>query len=70
MDLDDFESQLASPHGTFKKGPKKGSSKHALRFIEQEWWVRASRSARWMDLIGDYAGTEPFVLEGAYDAYC
>ncbi|KAG0695373.1 hypothetical protein DFH29DRAFT_984966 [Suillus ampliporus] len=32
----------------------------ALNWIDSTWYAPASRSARWMDLIGDYAGAEPF----------
>ncbi|KAH7883469.1 hypothetical protein F5I97DRAFT_1931024 [Phlebopus sp. FC_14] len=27
-------------------------------------WHAASRRARWMDLLGDYAGIEPFIIDG------
>ena len=31
-----------------------------------DWFTKASRSARWMDLLGDYAGSEPFVIHGQH----
>ena len=30
------------------------------------WFVNAGRSSRWMDLLGDYAGMELFVIDGQY----
>jgi hypothetical protein len=60
MDLDDFEEQLARTSTKLSTQEPRDAS----RYLDQEWWVQASRSARWMDLIGDYAGTEPFVLDG------
>ncbi|KAG2142339.1 hypothetical protein DEU56DRAFT_793643 [Suillus clintonianus] len=36
----------------------------ALDRIDSLWYAPASRGARWMDLIGDYAGAEPFVIDG------
>jgi len=35
----------------------------ALRHIDN-WYTERNRRGRQMDLIGDYAGTEPFVLDG------
>ncbi|KAI0262214.1 P-loop containing nucleoside triphosphate hydrolase protein [Gloeopeniophorella convolvens] len=37
----------------------------ALRCIDAKWYKElAGKKARWMDLIGDYAGSECFVLDG------
>ena len=36
----------------------------ALRYIDDRWYRERNRRGRQMDLIGDYAGTEPFVLDG------
>ena len=36
----------------------------ALRYIDDHWYRERNRRGRQMDLIGDYAGTEPFVLDG------
>lgn len=67
-DLDDFdaaleqlaidssgEDDLISPSWTAKK---------ALDYIDTHWYTAVNRRGRWMDLIGDYAGTEPFVVDG------
>ena len=31
---------------------------------DDKWYIKASRAARWMDLLGDYAGGEPFIVDG------
>ena len=36
----------------------------ALRCIDDLWYRERNRRGRHMDLIGDYAGKEPFVLDG------
>ena len=36
----------------------------AIRYIDRHWYSERNRRGRQMDLIGDYAGTEPFVLDG------
>jgi hypothetical protein len=62
MDLDDFESQNTGPAARLNgKSPKA-----ALRYLDAEWWVQTSRASRFMDLLGDYAGTEPFIIDGAF----
>ncbi|KAG1903002.1 uncharacterized protein F5891DRAFT_111844 [Suillus fuscotomentosus] len=35
-----------------------------LDWVDSTWYAPESRNARWMDLIGDYAGAEPFVIDG------
>lgn len=42
------------------------SAKEALELIDQAWYMLANKRARWMDLLGDYAGTEPFVIDGMF----
>jgi hypothetical protein len=39
-------------------------ARSALRYIDNYWYRERNRRGRQMDLIGDYAGTEPFVLDG------
>lgn len=34
-----------------------------------DWFIKASRSARWMDLLGDYAGSEHFVIHGQHSIF-
>ena len=37
----------------------------ALKYIDDHWYKEiAGKKARWMDLIGDYAGNERFILDG------
>ena len=37
----------------------------ALKCIDDRWYKTiAGKKARWMDLIGDYAGNERFILDG------
>lgn len=37
----------------------------ALKYIDDNWYKKvAGKKARWMDLIGDYAGNERFILDG------
>ncbi|KAK0207916.1 hypothetical protein DFS33DRAFT_392484 [Desarmillaria ectypa] len=35
-----------------------------LDYINKNWYYQATKKARWMDLIGDYAGDEPFIIDG------
>ncbi|PBK64183.1 P-loop containing nucleoside triphosphate hydrolase protein [Armillaria solidipes] len=35
-----------------------------LDYINENWYYQATKRARWMDLIGDYAGDEPFIIDG------
>lgn len=35
-----------------------------LKEADEKWYIKASRAARWMDLLGDYAGSEPFIIDG------
>jgi hypothetical protein len=62
MDLDDFDEQVA----VGPSSQKTQSAKNARRELDAQWWMGVSRSSRWMDLLGDYAGTEPFVLDGKH----
>jgi len=37
----------------------------ALKYIDDHWYKEiGGKKARWMDLIGDYAGNERFILDG------
>ena len=38
----------------------------ALVLLDDTWYIKASRRARRMDLIGDYAGSEMFVIDGGF----
>ncbi|KAK0506601.1 hypothetical protein EDD18DRAFT_1124170 [Armillaria luteobubalina] len=43
--------------------PDSAASK-LLDSINENWYYQATKRARWMDLIGDYAGDEPFIIDG------
>lgn len=61
MDLEEFEESnqsLKVPSKVFK------SARDALDYLDRMWFINATRSARWMDLLGDYAGGEPFIIDG------
>lgn len=60
MDLEEFE---VDHHGTASKPTSSLSALGALKWIDAKWHT-ASRQARWMDLLGDYAGIEPFIIDG------
>ena len=63
LDLDGFDlDPTISKSSTDNDAPDTQSA--ALRCIDDKWYRERNRRARQMDLIGDYAGTEPFVLDG------
>jgi hypothetical protein len=44
---------------------EKMNAVEALKCIDDRWYKTiAGKKARWMDLIGDYAGNERFILDG------
>jgi len=44
---------------------KKMNAVEALKCIDGRWYkIVAGKNARWMDLIGDYAGNERFIIDG------
>ena len=44
---------------------EKMNAVEALKCIDHRWYkIIAGKKARWMDLIGDYAGNERFILDG------
>lgn len=67
LDLDGFgATPSVAPDPSTKKGTTAAGldAESALRFIDNRWYRERNRRGRQMDLIGDYAGTEPFVLDG------
>ncbi|KAF8878473.1 hypothetical protein CPB84DRAFT_1966141 [Gymnopilus junonius] len=62
MDLEGFDAAVQTPR-TIPKLKTLSFSK-AVKLVDDVWYVKATRSARWMDLLGDYAGNEPFVIDG------
>lgn len=66
MDLEEFEGLnqiLTVPSSVFN------SAHDALDYLDRMWFINATRSARWMDLLGDYAGGEPFIIDGMLNLY-
>jgi hypothetical protein len=44
---------------------EKMNALEALKCIDDRWYkIIVGKKARWMDLIGDYAGNERFILDG------
>jgi len=62
MDLEGFDDAIPPKKQSFQNSP----FYQVIDSIDNEWYTRASRSARWMDLLGDYAGSEPFVIDGKF----
>ncbi|RDB27046.1 hypothetical protein Hypma_005061 [Hypsizygus marmoreus] len=62
MDLENFnelDENFADASRTLTFSPDE-----ALEEIDRTWFRPAARRARWMDLLGDYAGSELFVIDG------
>ena len=60
MDLEEFEIISF----TEARIPKSFTISTALDYFDAQWYVPKTKHARWMDLLGDYAGTELFVMDG------
>ncbi|KLO14115.1 P-loop containing nucleoside triphosphate hydrolase protein [Schizopora paradoxa] len=70
MDLDDeLERISAQTEGKLDAVPEvevaQGlSALKALSVVDHSWYAPFSKKSRWMDLVGDYAGQELFVIDG------
>ncbi|PIL37234.1 hypothetical protein GSI_00927 [Ganoderma sinense ZZ0214-1] len=64
MDLDDFDLAIAQLSLDDESSESAQSAKNALNHIDAQWYSPLTRGGRWMDLIGDYAGSEPFIVDG------
>lgn len=62
MDLEEMDNVEGG--GAPTEVPSNLSAIEALKYLDTTWYTEASRKARWMDLIGDYAGNERFILDG------
>lgn len=62
LDLDGFDLSPTVVSDTVATDLEDAQS--ALQSIDDSWYRDRNRRGRQMDLIGDYAGTEPFVLDG------
>jgi hypothetical protein len=63
MDFEEFEVDIERAIEDSKPSNSCTFSE-ALNWIDSTWYAPASRNARWMDIVGDYAGAEPFVIDG------
>ncbi|KDQ52162.1 hypothetical protein JAAARDRAFT_73245 [Jaapia argillacea MUCL 33604] len=61
MDLDNFDHLLDRPD---TPPPPVFRAREALDFLDARWYTGTNRRGRWMDLIGDYAGSELFIIDG------
>ena len=67
LDLDGFDvgSNVVDDLSVWNNIATTGlDAQSALHYIDDHWYRDRNRRGRQMDLIGDYAGTEPFVLDG------
>ncbi|KAJ7608765.1 hypothetical protein FB45DRAFT_1128535 [Roridomyces roridus] len=67
MDLDNFDDDFDGPQ--LSDGEAAGDidflpPAKTLQALDGHWFTPATRRARWMDLLGDYAGTELFIISG------
>ena len=64
MDLDEFEKidieKINLCHDETL------TTQQALKVFDNQWYALTYRSARWMDLIGDYGGNELFIVDGQF----
>jgi ATP-dependent RNA helicase DDX60 len=64
MDLEEFDN-IDAPTDQNEPRLKLLNSLGALKYLDEIWYTPMSRRARRMDIFGDYAGSEPFVIDGA-----
>lgn len=62
MDLENFE---LADFDRVESARTEYTPAEALQYLDDAWYTQANRRARWMDIIGDYAGSERFILDGA-----
>ncbi|KAJ6489614.1 hypothetical protein C8R47DRAFT_1177216 [Mycena vitilis] len=64
MDLENFDDGDGVKHSIPVKNQGSISASQALEEVDEQWFTPATRRARWMDLLGDYAGAELFIISG------
>ncbi|OSD04333.1 P-loop containing nucleoside triphosphate hydrolase protein [Trametes coccinea BRFM310] len=64
MDLDEFDAPVEQLAREVEPSLGAQSPTDAVAYVDTEWYTLVTRRGRWMDLIGDYAGSEPFVVDG------
>ncbi|KAG2012979.1 DEAD/DEAH box helicase [Coprinopsis cinerea AmutBmut pab1-1] len=62
MDLDGFDGDIPRRNRAFQQHSDK--IQDALDALDVNWYIPKTRGARFMDLLGDYAGNELFVIDG------
>ncbi|KAF7347281.1 hypothetical protein MVEN_01483200 [Mycena venus] len=63
-DPDGFDETLSAASETAGNHSSFSSARQALDELDLRWFTLATRRARWMDLLGDYAGAELFIISG------
>ena len=59
------DTVVSSQDNAALNNKEKMNAVEALKCIDDRWYKTiAGKKARWMDLIGDYAGNERFILDG------
>lgn len=65
MDLDGFEKNNPKREIHLSQGGSLLENVvNVFELLDAEWYVPKARQSRWMDLKGDYAGDELFVIDG------
>lgn len=63
MDFDDFDDG-DQDFGRVAASVAESNPEKALNAFDHVWYIKRSRASRRMDLLGDYAGNEFFVIDG------
>ena len=66
MDLDDFEQLQSEDQATRAPPNFENSLPSLLRHFDELWYSAANRRGFVMDLMGDYGGSELFIIHGPY----
>jgi hypothetical protein len=69
MEPDFDEPSLALRGEDELAGVQLPDATRTIDFVDKTWYRDVVKRARWMDLIGDYAGTERFIVDGAYSGF-
>lgn len=64
-ELEEYEQiNISSTDLGIAPGNNAYTAKEALNLFDATWYNRTSQFGRWVDVIGDYAGEELFLLDG------
>lgn len=64
MDFDDFDDEPQNFTQTLENSID--GAAETLRMFDTRWYTARVRASRRMDLLGDYAGNEFFLIDGAF----